>query len=33
MYNYYKHDRDVEKEVANGDKERLEVKLKGIYNF
>ena len=30
MYNYYKHGREVEREMSEADRQRLEIKLRGI---
>ena len=31
MYNYYKHGREVEREMSEADRQRLEIKLRGRY--
>jgi hypothetical protein len=32
MYNYYKHGREVEREMSEADRQRLEIKLRGRYH-
>ena len=29
MYNYYKHGREIERELSEADRQRLEIKLRG----